>query len=221
MKRDDFTDWSDDNDLDTVFNTLADPDRRYLVRIVSERAPTTLTPEDLAASLLARTHESAQAVPDMRRKQALTSLYHVHLPKLSDAGLIEWDQDNDTIDRGDHPVYQTDIVDKILEHDQPEDSDPPDRLLQALADSRRRDVLSLLKKHDEPTDTETIARNLIANDRDDGPSTVSEDAVQELLVDLRHQHLPRLAEAGVIRYDRDQGTVVLKEHPLLSSLWMQ
>lgn len=221
MKPEDFTDWSDDTDLDVVFNCLADPERRYLVRIVSERAPTNLTAEDLAASLLARTHESAQDVSDTTRKRVLASLYHVHLPRLSDAGLVEWDQDDDTIESTNHQIYQTDIVDKIFNQDGPEDSDSLDRQLQALAGSRRRSVLSLLRDHDDPIDEETVARHLIANDRGEALSAVSEDEVHELLVTLQHRDLPRLAEAGLIQYDRDQGTVVLEQHTLLSSLWMQ
>jgi DNA-binding transcriptional ArsR family regulator len=81
------------NPLDRMFDALKHPSRRRILLLVSE-------------------HESRDgdgvAVTDLATEGALeplaTELYHAHLPKLAEAGYIEWNGGTQTIRQG--PDYE-------------------------------------------------------------------------------------------------------------------
>lgn len=81
-----------------------------------------------------------------------------------------------------------------------------DALFDALADRRRRRALHLLCEVGRPLSLESLAERLVAIDRDGGRD-VPDAAVERTYVALAHVHLPRLADAGLVRLDRDGGTV--------------
>lgn len=59
-----------------------------------------------------------------------TELYHADLPKLAQAGLIDWDRDRDRVAPGNRLDDIAPLVDAILEHQQLVDdfaSPPPDQ----------------------------------------------------------------------------------------------
>lgn len=76
--------------LDRMFSCLSDRTRRRILTALAEHSPregeefqrTDLTPGE-------REHDGFKV-----------DLYHKHLPRLRDAGFIEWDRDSDTITRG-------------------------------------------------------------------------------------------------------------------------
>jgi DNA-binding transcriptional ArsR family regulator len=85
--------------------------------------------------------------------------------------------------------------------------DPPlslDELFDILRNARRRHVVELLDESGGEAEfrdlTDAVARRETGN-------PVSYDARKRVYVSLRQSHLPRLAEAGVVEYDRDRGTV--------------
>jgi hypothetical protein len=79
-----------DPSLDRVFDALSHPYRRRILMLVSEHNPRDedeFSVEDLATE-------------DDDLELLTTELYHAHLPKLVDAGYIDWDEDTHTIRRG-------------------------------------------------------------------------------------------------------------------------
>lgn len=78
-----------------------------------------------------------------------------------------------------------------------------DRINSLLASSRRRCVLSMLADGDEVT-VEKLARTIAARERN---GTFDDDRRDRVVVSLVHNHLPRLADHGVVDYDRQDGTV--------------
>lgn len=85
-----------------------------------------------------------------------------------------------------------------------------DELLKLLADGRRRQLLVALLRADPDAELE------IPDDVFDGDS-------ESLTIQLRHNHLPKLAEAGVIVWDRDamriaRGPEFVEIEPLLTLL---
>lgn len=77
--------------LDDAFRALAHPDRRRLLTSLAEHNPqaddTLHVPEDAP-------------IENTQREQRRIQLYHTHLPKLEDAGLIRWDRDAHQVTEG-------------------------------------------------------------------------------------------------------------------------
>lgn len=87
----------DGRTLDDVYDALADERRRHAVAVLAETRP----PVDggtLARSVAAAEVDAApDEVSDHRTERVHAKLYHVHLPKLDDVGLVEYDSEADTI----------------------------------------------------------------------------------------------------------------------------
>ena len=83
-----------------TFRTLSDPIRRYVLDYLGEQE-TTVSFDRLATRVAAwHTDGDPDAVDDATLTEVRTALYHVHLPKLVEAGYIAWDRDTHTIRRG-------------------------------------------------------------------------------------------------------------------------
>ncbi|MFC7140425.1 hypothetical protein ACFQMA_11365 [Halosimplex aquaticum] len=86
----------------TVFGLLANDVRRRLLLRLREREPV-----QVPDAVLERDPDSAESDPvsdgcggpDHQRLTAVR-LHHVHLPKLADAGVVEWHRDRDVVTRG-------------------------------------------------------------------------------------------------------------------------
>lgn len=83
--------------LDTYFAILSDQRRRRIIDCLREyRNPMALS--DLADEVAVREYDTRiTEIPAEKVKQIYTSLYHVHVPKMEDAGLVEYDQDTDLV----------------------------------------------------------------------------------------------------------------------------
>lgn len=212
---------TEEGSLDALFDCLASSGRRRLLGILYERAPHSLTRRDLATSLVQGFHSgAAEGDSDTDVQQALRTLYHVHLPKLEAAGLIERHTDRGTVTITDHAGFEDDGIVSAIAPDPDAPSDSLDRLCRALADARRRTVLDVLSHQLSPIHTETLARELGAKEHGVSESEVPTDRVDELLAALTHAHLPQLADAGLIEYDPDERTVAYEGHPQLRVPWM-
>ena len=79
---------------DTALRLLANQQRRTILRHVTDGNGTT-TVDQLIDSLLTDTSPSADR--GATRDRMATSLHHVHLPMLQEAGVIEYDPHRETI----------------------------------------------------------------------------------------------------------------------------
>lgn len=75
---------------DELFDVLSTARRRRALAYLrdNDRA---VTVDELAQHVAAAEHAGGETVSPAERKQVLTSLYHVHLPKLVDSRLVAWD----------------------------------------------------------------------------------------------------------------------------------
>lgn len=113
--------------------------------------------------------------------------------------------------------------DREPEQRAPEAADLPSRLAddefyRALGATARRRVLYVLANSEASTvdDLATILSGWTATTTG---TMVGSDDRAEIALRLRHNHLPRLAEAGLVDYDPEAGTVQLAAlHPRVTEL---
>lgn len=80
-----------DPSLSRVLEALADTRSRYLCHYVVENEPCDI--EECADAVAAwETGTEPAAVPEERHRHVKTSLFHNHLPKLRDLGIVEYDE---------------------------------------------------------------------------------------------------------------------------------
>ena len=75
-----------------------------------------------------------------------------------------------------------------------------------LSNERRRTTLAVMEGRSMPIELDTMAREIANLNRD--TATVGEEAVDRLAIALHHNHLPMLADLGVITYDPEKKRVV-------------
>mgnify|MGYP002281222807 CR=1 FL=1 len=79
-----------DGSLDAVFSAFAHERRRVILRTLSREEPHAVDLDTLAAAVCERTGPPNETAED-DRKRVRVALRHVHLPKLADSGLVEYD----------------------------------------------------------------------------------------------------------------------------------
>lgn len=82
------------------FDTLVDPVRRYVLCYLDEQEAPDSFDRLVTRGAAWHTDSNSDAVDDATLTEMRTTLYHRHLPKLAEAGYIEWNRDTDTIRRG-------------------------------------------------------------------------------------------------------------------------
>ncbi|WP_331233261.1 DUF7344 domain-containing protein [Natronorarus salvus] len=89
-------DTTDQLDRNKIFDVLKNQRRRYVIRYLSEReGPVEL--RDMAVAM-AEWENGNDYISHKDRKRAYVSLYQTHLPKMSEYGVIEYDQPRGTIE---------------------------------------------------------------------------------------------------------------------------
>lgn len=81
----------------TVFSLLSSTRRRHtLYELLNHDSP--LSPHHLALTIAAwESHQPLSAVDDDLYQQILTALHHTHLPKLADADLVSYDEQQERV----------------------------------------------------------------------------------------------------------------------------
>lgn len=82
-----------------------------------------------------------------------------------------------------------------------------DGLFDLLADERRRYALSCLWEHDGAMTMSDLAEDVAALETEESRTAIEAEMVQTVATSLYHSHVPKLAAAGVVEYDRDREMV--------------
>lgn len=84
-------------DIDTLLRTVANTERRQILHILlDDELPVTM--QELATTLVTYQSEVVHDDPPAGKlTKAYTRLYHLHLPQLADAGMIEFEQEKKRI----------------------------------------------------------------------------------------------------------------------------
>lgn len=102
----------DGQSVDAVFDVLSNQRRRYALSCLVDNAQS-MALADLAEDVAARESEGTRTETSEEEIQAVaTSLYHAHIPKLVNAGAVEYD-DSDLVQIS----KSTDLIERILSPD--------------------------------------------------------------------------------------------------------
>ena len=87
-----------------------------------------------------------------------------------------------------------------------------DEFIELIADKRRRYVLYSLRNRGN-TEFEAVAEQVTAWETETPPEELDEQTRRNVRIDLRHAHLPKLEETGIIRFDRRNESIYLQHLP--------
>ena len=88
---------------------------------------------------------------------------------------------------------------------------PQDTVFDILSNPRRRYVLYYLRQEDGPVELTTLAEHVAAWENETDIDALGDQQRKRVYVSLYQTHVPKLHDAGVVRYDKDEGTVELAE----------
>jgi hypothetical protein len=75
-----------------------------------------------------------------------------------------------------------------------------------LSNQRRRHALCVLAEREDPVELGTLAREIAARVEGTDPDSIEESTYRSVYVALYQNHVPRLADAGIVEYDADART---------------
>lgn len=75
--------------IDATLEILASRERRYILSYLADSSEATASTDELVEHIVRAETERMDEMPN--RDDLESSLYHIHLPKLTDSGLLEYD----------------------------------------------------------------------------------------------------------------------------------
>ena len=206
---------------DELFDALSDADRRAVLRLVDRHSPDGIGKDDLAFQLAAvMLDKQLVDVTDDDHQRALVELHHRLLPQLTDAGLLTETDDGSIVVPHQTAAEISPLEDFVSGH-RDVSEEALDAIFRALADGRRRTVLSVLSDQYHPIGIETLARDVAAREAGTSGREVSQDRVDDVQTSLAHVHLPLLADATIVGYDAETAQVSYEGHPAVRVEWIR
>lgn len=89
-------------------------------------------------------------------------------------------------------------------------------IFKSIAASQRREILRILLDHGSPVTEQELATHSAVTDRRSSTTDVTTAEMQTIRAELVHAHLPTLENAGLIVWNRDDGTIEMSFHPALT-----
>ncbi|NKE38063.1 helix-turn-helix transcriptional regulator [Natronococcus sp. JC468] len=84
------------NRFDEILGTFSNTQRRRIISYLRDEGPAPKS--EISHQLVAWEYDSKPSeVPDKAVERVKINLYHIHLPELKDAGLIEYDRRSETV----------------------------------------------------------------------------------------------------------------------------
>ena len=96
----------------------------------------------------------------------------------------------------------------------PDDVEPElarDTLFELLKNQRRRDALHFLKENDGWATLSDMAEHIAAKENDLPIEGINSKQRKRVYIGLYQCHLPKMADAGVVEYDKNRGTIQLND----------
>jgi hypothetical protein len=90
-----------------------------------------------------------------------------------------------------------------------QDSLTQDTVYDLLSNARRRFVISFLRGRDEPIELSELSKRVAAWENETDVDDLTDQQVKRVYVSLYQTHIPKLADSGLVDYDKDTGEVSL------------
>lgn len=193
--------------------TIAPGRRREILRLLLAE-DSSVAETDLATHLASTDRQvSTPGSAPAETRLIQIELYHNHLPKLANAGLVRWNRDAETVETASHPALDDPRFRRLLDAE----AEGLDEALAHVANERQRVLLTLLREADAPLTQTDLARELLrADDTDFDPAA---DTVENVITSLHHVHLPALHDGNLVTFDRETGRVTDTAHPGLEAIF--
>lgn len=105
-----------DGHWETLGVLLGDPRRERAVSLLAAADDEALPLEDLARAIAALERAETESLPEAAVESTRVSLHHVHLPKLENGGLVDYDAERGTVTLKAVPDAYEFVVDPTVEH---------------------------------------------------------------------------------------------------------
>lgn len=86
-----------------------------------------------------------------------------------------------------------------------------DDLFEVLSNAHRRFVVSCLATHPNPLAVADFATELACWECKTPSDHISAEQVESRYINLYHVHIPKMADAGILRYNQEQDTIALAD----------
>ncbi|ELZ13142.1 hypothetical protein C477_21820 [Haloterrigena salina JCM 13891] len=197
-----------------AFDGLSAPRRRYLLSVLYDRQePTSL--ETLATEVAVREHASP-IVTDEQVRTAHVELVHNHVPRLLEDELLVEEPTTDGTRRialAERSLFDADWVTFLLENPtggRDWEEQRVNRTLETLGPARRREICRVLARHPDGFAVADLAAILAARSEETRLVDVDESVRAPVETQLVHDDLPALENAGLVAYDRADGTASIE-----------
>lgn len=91
--------------------------------------------------------------------------------------------------------------------------DTLDDVFELLTRERRRFVLYYLRERDGPVSVKELATTIEAWEDGSEPPALPDDRYRDILLTLKHEHLPKAAEVEFVQYDPEENVIELSGSP--------
>lgn len=86
-----------------------------------------------------------------------------------------------------------------------------DTVFGVLADQRRRSLLRCLNEYENTMALADVADEIATREREKPITELSAEEVKTVYISLYHEHIPKMVDAGVVRYNQEKDMVMLVE----------
>lgn len=197
-----------ETEADVLFNALRNERRRNALRILEEDG-SSMDFGELATAVASDENDvTGSQLTDKQRKRVYVSLYQTHVPLLADTGFVSYDSAGGDVQITSKGHAALEYLDAVVERIEADDA-TVDRILDIIRNERRRRVLSQLVSSNGRSDLTALAESIAAWENEVDVHELTSSQRKRAYVSLYQAHLPKMADLGIVDYNKPRGIVEL------------
>lgn len=188
---------------DLLYDLLKHQRVRQALRILF-REHEELSLSNLAEEIIRKENDT---VSTKEKKSVYVSLYQEFLPRLEEAGIVDWDASTGVVSLG----KNSEEIKPYIEEGSPQFDVSESIFYDILKNRRRRIVLETLLEESQPMELSELSERVAAIENEIPREELSAKERKSVYTALYQTHLPKLDDAGFINYDRENGIIELED----------